>query len=77
MRYFIKFNNLDDVEHFVATVNGFECDFNVCDDLHCVDGKSIVAMANLDLKKIFYLEAITDDENLLSEIETAIYEYIL
>lgn len=77
MRYLINFNNLDEIERFVATVNQFECDFNVYDDLHCVDGKSIVAMANLDLRKTFMLEIVTDDEVLLSEIEKAIGDIIL
>ena len=77
MRYLIMFRNLDEVEHFVAAISNFECDFNVYDDLHCVDGKSIIAMANLDLKKTFILEAVTDDEELLKEIEQVIDQNVL
>ena len=77
MRYLIIFRNLDDVERFVSTVTNFDCDFNVYDDHQCIDGKSIMAMANLDLKKTFVLEIVTDDEDLLKEIEREIGDNIL
>lgn len=77
MKYKIHFNNLTALQKFVAESSDLNCDVNLFDNHKCLDGKSIVALMNLDLKKDFLVEFITDDEDLLVTCQKIVKEILV
>ena len=77
MKYKIHFDNLSALQRFVAEASDLTCDVNLFDNHKCLDGKSIVALMNLDLKKDFLVEFITDDEDLLVTCQKIVKEILV
>lgn len=62
MKAKVKFKNIDDLIWFTATTNNLHGDINLMDGRIVCDAKSLVALLNLDLSKVFGLELISEDE---------------
>ena len=77
MKYKIHFKDLTALQKFVADSSDLKCDVNLFDNHKCLDGKSIVALMNLDLKKDFLVEFITDDEDLLETCQRIVKEILV
>lgn len=64
IKYQIVFENMADVDHFVTEVSGLTGDVNVYYGHQEFDGKSILALLNLELGKKYETELLSDDENM-------------
>ena len=69
MKYKIQFKNVNDLEDFVKRVGCISCDVNLYDGHKYLDAKSLMALMNLDLRKSFFVEFMTDDEVMLEKCQ--------
>ena len=77
MKYRIHFVDVDDMQKFVTAINRFGCDVNLYDDHKCIDAKSLIAVMNLDLRKKFWVEFVTDEEALIVEAQKIIKDLLV
>ena len=63
MKAKIKFKNIDDIIWFTNRTSVLHGDINIWDGHTGFDGKSVCALLNLDLSKVFGLELISDDKD--------------
>ena len=64
IKYQIIFRNMEEVDHFVTEVSGLSGDVNVYYGHQAFDGKSILALLNLELGKKYETELLSDDEKM-------------
>lgn len=77
MKYKVHFIDLEDLQKFVTAVTALSCDVNLYDNHKCLDAKSIIALMNLDMRKSFWVEFMTDDEKLLLNCQKAVKDILV
>ena len=77
MKYKIHFIDLMDVQKFVTGVTKLNFDVNLYDDSRCVDAKSLVAIMNLDLRKSFWIEFLTDENDQIVECQRIVKDLLV
>ena len=64
MKIKIKFKDQEWASLFVKNMNTLPCDVNIFDGKMAFDAKSILAVLNLDFRKEFLVECITDKKEI-------------
>lgn len=62
MRHKIRFQSIEDIEHFIAEVEGLSEDVNIYYGHQEFDGKSILALLYLELGKEYETEILSNNE---------------
>lgn len=62
----IKLSTLEMVSDFIKVCSKYDCDINVYDRSVIIDAKSIVGVFSIVQGKEIEVQAITDDENIIS-----------
>ena len=77
MKYKIHFIDLIDVQKLVTGITKLNFDVNLYDDSRCVDAKSLVAVMNLDLRKSFWIEFVTDENDQIVECQRIVKDLLV
>ena len=77
MKYRIHFIDINDVQKFVTDIAKFDFDVNLYDNSKCIDAKSLMAVMNLDLRKNFWVEFLTDDNAQIIECQWAVKKFLV
>ena len=65
----IKLETINNVKDFVSTVSKYEFDVDLISGRYAIDAKSIMGIFSLDLSKPIDVEAHTDDQSALADLE--------
>ena len=72
--FVISLNSINDVKDFVNIVSKYEFDVDLISGRYVVDAKSIMGIFSLNLSKPIKVEAQTDDDKILSDLERFIVD---
>ena len=72
----IKFKSFDDLEEFINDMTNLNCDVNILDGHQVFDAKSLMTVVNLDIRKTFIVECVSDDEDQLKIFRERIEKYV-
>lgn len=67
--FVISLNSINDVKEFVNIVSKYEFDIDLISGRYVVDAKSIMGIFSLNLSKPIKVEAQTDDDKILGDLE--------
>ena len=67
--FVISLNSINDVKEFVNIVSKYEFDVDLISGRYVVDAKSIMGIFSLNLSKPIKVEAQTDDDKILGDLE--------
>ena len=70
----ISLNSINDVKEFVNIVSKYEFDIDLISGRYVVDAKSIMGIFSLNLSKPIRVEAQTDDDKILGDLERFIVD---
>lgn len=65
----IKLVTINNVKEFVNTVSQYDYDVDLISGRYSIDAKSIMGIFSLDLSKPIEVEAHTDDETFVKDME--------
>ena len=77
MKYRIHFLDIQDLQKLVAAISALDCDVNLFDGHRVIDAKSLIAVMNLDLRKKFWIEFMTDSNEEIIEAQKAVKELLI
>lgn len=77
MKYRIHFLDIQDLQKLVTAISAFGCDVNLFDGHRVIDAKSLIAVMNLDLRKKFWIEFMTDSNEEIIEAQKAVKELLI
>ena len=77
MKYRIHFLDIQDLQKLVMAISSLDCDVNLYDGHKVIDAKSLIAVMNLDLRKKFWIEFMTDSDEEIINAQTAVKEMLV
>ena len=64
------------MQKLVTAISSMECDVNLYDGHKVIDAKSLMAVMNLDLRKKFWIEFVTEDNDEIAECQNAVKDLL-